>query len=203
MMQFEDLNVSDVQIETFNSWGQHILDKYYATLGFSDKPTLIDDVTKKNIIIELLEKHKKLPLDYRNPFMSTRMAEGAVVRMVKFLDAMKAAHVETETHVKQALVAKYRELDSYEAELLTIYQEYNAQLLGLNLIDYEDQLRLLLKLKDFGIFERLPYEHIVVDEFQDSNPNQIAIIVELKRRNPNIKSLVVVGDELQASVMRF
>ena len=44
----------------------------------------------------------------------------------------------------------------------------------------------------------MPYEHIVIDEFQDSNPNQIDIIVELKRRNKGIKSLVVVGDELQA-----
>lgn len=189
------INVAPVQIETFNSWGQHMLDEYFPLLGFTAKPTLIDDVTKKDIIIQLLDNHRKLPLDYRNPFMSTRYAEGAVVKMVKWVDALKAAHAETEADVLDTLGAQ---MATCAAEMLSIYKEYNAKLLTINAIDYEDQLRLLLKLADFGIFEKLNYEHIVVDEFQDSNPNQIDIIVELKRRNSGVKSLVVVGDELQA-----
>lgn len=190
-----ETEVDKVQIETFNSWGQHILDKYYQMLGFTSQPVLVDDVTKKDIIVDLLSAHRSLPLDYRNPFMSTKSAEGAVMKMVRYIDAMKAAHAETEADVLTALGPS---LTNYAGELLAMYQEYNAKLVAINSIDYEDQLRLLLKLADFGIFEKLPYEHIVVDEFQDSNPNQIAIIVELKRRNPGIKSLVVVGDELQA-----
>ena len=172
-----------------------MLDEYFPLLGFTAKPTLIDDVTKKDIIIQLLDNHRKLPLDYRNPFMSTRYAEGAVVKMVKWVDALKAAHAETEADVLDTLGAQ---MATCAAEMLSIYKEYNAKLLTINAIDYEDQLRLLLKLADFGIFEKLNYEHIVVDEFQDSNPNQIDIIVELKRRNSGVKSLVVVGDELQA-----
>jgi len=189
------INVDAVQIETFNSWGQHMLDEYFALLGFSAKPTLVDDVTKKDIIIQLLDSHRNLPLDYRNPFLSTFSAEGAVVKMVKWIDALKAAHAETDADVLNALGAH---LAPYAAEVLSIYNEYNAKLVSINAIDYEDQLRLLLKLADFGVFEKLEYEHIVVDEFQDSNPNQISIIVELKRRNRGVKSLVVVGDELQA-----
>lgn len=199
MMKYSDLDIDNVQIETFNSWGQHILDKYYSLLGFSEQPQIVDDIVKKDIIIELLNKHRQLPLDYRNPFMNTKAASGAVIKLVKYIDSMKAAHVETEDDVCKVLGAKTVDV---AAELLEIYQEYNEQLISLNVIDFEDQLRLLLKLKDFGIFEQLPYEHIVVDEFQDSNPNQIAIIVELKYANPNIKSLVVVGDELQ-SIYQF
>lgn len=192
---FNHVDVDKVQVETFNSWGQHMLDEYYHLLGFTMQPSLVDDVVKKDIIIEILEAHRGLPLDYRNPFMSTRSAEGAVTKMVKWIDAMKAAHVETEADVLSVIGAN---MVSHAAELLAMYNEYNAKLMAVNAIDYEDQLRLLLKLADFGIFEKLEYEHIVVDEFQDSNPNQIAIIVELKRRNKGIKSLVVVGDELQA-----
>lgn len=199
MMKYSNLNIDNVQIETFNSWGQHILEQHYTTLGFTQKPEIIDDITKKDIIIELLNRHRDLPLDYRNPFMNTMAASGAVMKMVKYIDTMKAAHVETKADVCTALGAK---MTDYAAELLQIYQEYNDKLLSLNAIDFEDQLRLLLKLKDYGIFEQLPYEHIIVDEFQDSNPNQIAIIVELKYSNPNIKSLVVVGDELQ-SIYQF
>lgn len=195
MMEGTNLDVKKVKVETFNSWGQHVLNDNYALLGFTGQPTLIDDIAKKDIVIRLLEKHPHLPLDYRNPFMSTRNAEGAVTKMVRWIDAMKAAHVEKVDDViksvgmTQATVA---------AELLDIYNAYNKELLAINAIDYEDQLRLLLKLANFGVFEKMPYEHIVVDEFQDSNPNQIAIIVELKKRNKGVKSMVVVGDELQA-----
>lgn len=195
MLAGANLDISKVQVETFNSWGQHILDQYFGLLGFTNRPTLVDDVQKKDIIVDILGNHRNLPLDYRNPFMSTRAAEGAVIKMVKWIDAMKAAHVETPAEIPAILGPS---VANYAAELLAIYQEYNAQLLAINAIDYEDQLRLLLKLANFGIFEKLEYEHIVVDEFQDSNPNQISIIVELKRRNQSIKSLVVVGDELQA-----
>lgn len=192
-----DINVENVEIETFNSWGQHILDKYYPILGFHDKPCLVDEVKKKDIIIDLLDAHRGLPLDYRNPFLNTRASEGAVVKMGKWIDAMKASHVETPDDVREALKLS-RQIPVTAQELLDIYNEYNSRLLAIHAIDYEDQLRLLLKLADFGIFEKMKYEHIVIDEFQDSNPNQIAIILELKKRNPGIKSLVVVGDELQA-----
>jgi len=195
MLEDLNLDVKKVQVETFNSWGQHVLDDNYALLGFTQKPSLVDDISKKDIIIRLLEKHRSLPLDYRNPFMSTRSAEGAVVKLGKWIDTMKAAHVETEAEVLATLGSS---VVNFSAELLDIYQEYNQELLAINAIDYEDQLRLLLKLANHGVFEKMPYEHIVVDEFQDSNPNQIDIIVELKKRNKGIKSLVVVGDELQA-----
>lgn len=195
IMEGTNLDVKNVQVETFNSWGQKVLNDNYTLLGFTGQPTLVDDISKKDIIIRLLEKHRSLPLDYRNPFMSTRAAEGAVVKLGKWIDTMKSAHVATENDVLEALGAG---INSIAAELLDIYKEYNKELLAINAIDYEDQLRLLLKLADYGIFEKMPYEHIVVDEFQDSNPNQIAIILELKKRNPGIKSLVVVGDELQA-----
>lgn len=195
IMEGADLDVKKVQVETFNSWGQHVLNDNYALLGFTQQPSLVDDISKKDIIIKLLEKHPSLPLDYRNPFMNTRASEGAVIKLGKWLDTLKSAHAETESDVLNALGAAVANIS---AELLDIYQEYNQELLAINAIDYEDQLRLLLKLANYGVFEKMPYEHIVVDEFQDSNPNQIAIIVELKRRNKGIKSMVVVGDELQA-----
>jgi len=195
IMKDLELDVDDVNVETFNSWGQHLLNQHYALLGFTQPPVLVDEIAKRDLIIDILSRHRNLPLDYRNPFMSTKAACGAVVKLSKWIDAMKAAHVETDADVMKILG---REVIPVAQELLDIYNEYNAKLVAINSIDYEDQLRLLLKLADFGIFEKLPYKHIVVDEFQDSNPNQIAIIVELKRRNKGVESLVVVGDELQA-----
>ena len=129
--------------------------------------------------------------------MNTRAAQGAVTVMVQIIDSLKACHAESRDDVRDA-VPKYATGEALAQEFLDIYEEYNARLIQLNMLDYEDQLRLLLKLKDLGIFAQMDYEHIVVDEFQDSNKNQIDIIVQLFKNAPNVKSLVVVGDELQA-----
>ena len=193
----EKLPIDQVAVETFNSWGQKIVEQYHTSLGFTSPPSLVDDVVKKDIIVELLEQHRNLPFDYRNPFMNTRAAQGAVTVMVQIIDSLKACHAESRDDVRDA-VPKYATGEALAQEFLDIYEEYNARLIQLNMLDYEDQLRLLLKLKDLGIFAQMDYEHIVVDEFQDSNKNQIDIIVQLFKNAPNVKSLVVVGDELQA-----
>ncbi len=193
----ETLPIDSVNVETFNSWGQKIVEKYHDKLGFTSPPTLVDDVVKKDIIVGLLDKHRNLPFDYRNPFMNTRAAQGAVTVMEQIIDALKSCHAETRDDVRDAC-PRWATGEALAQELLDMYNAYNAELVKLNMLDYEDQLRLLLKLKDLGIFAKMPYEHIVVDEFQDSNKNQIDIIVELFRNAPNVKSLVVVGDELQA-----
>ena len=126
--------------------------------------------------------------------MNTMSAQGAVTTMVSIIDTLKANHVESVSDV-MSVVSRY---SSYASELLDMYQEYNSALVSLNMLDYEDQLRLLLQLQSLGIFSTLPYEHVVVDEFQDSNKNQIDIIVQLVQNCKTIRSLVVVGDELQA-----
>lgn len=190
-----NIDTSKIVVETFNSFGQNLLDKYYDKLGFTSAPALVDEVVKKDIIVSLLETHRTLPLDYRNPFLDMRNATGAVIQIAHIIDAMKANHVETPAEAEEILGGG---LQDRAAELLSIYQAYNAKLVENNMIDYEDQLRLILKLEPYGVFADLPYQHIVVDEFQDSDPNQINLIMEMAKADKNLKSIVVVGDELQA-----
>ena len=66
------------------------------------------------------------------------------------------------------------------------------------MIDFEDQLRLLLALKSYGVFDDFTFRHIIIDEFQDSNPVQIELILEMAKADKNLESIVVVGDEMQA-----
>ena len=191
----ENIDTDKIAVETFNSFGQKLLDVHYAKLGFTEAPKLVDEIQKKDIIVDLLDRHRTLPMDYRNPFMDLPNAVGAVVQMGKIIDSLKANHVETVAEA-EALLGPI--LKSRAAEILDIYTAYNEKLVELNRIDYEDQLRLILQLKAYGVFEALPYKHIVVDEFQDSNGNQISLILEMAKADKNLKSIVVVGDELQA-----
>lgn len=190
-----DIDTDKIHVETFNSFGQKLLDAYYKELGFTDPPVLVDEILKKDIIVDLLDKNRTLPIDYKNPFLDLPNASGAVTQIGKIIDTLKANHVETEAEVESLLDRKLRHRAK---EILDIYNAYNAKLMELNRIDYEDQLRLILKLKSFGVFATLPYRHIVVDEFQDSNGNQISLILEMASEAKKLESVVVVGDELQA-----
>lgn len=193
-----ELDVENINIYTFNSWGQLLLDTHFQKLGFKETPKVIDDIEKKDIIVQILEKHDRIPgLNYNEPFMDTMMAMGAVVEVGKLIDTMKAAHVETENDVL-GLTKLKSDFRPNAKELLEIYKEYNSILVERNLIDYEDQLRLILQLKSFGVFQTFPYKHIIVDEFQDSNGNQIDLICQMMKDCPNVESLAVVGDEMQS-----
>jgi len=152
------LDGSSVVIETFNSWGQSLIEKHYEKLGMKKAPTLIDDVEKKEIIIALLEKNADLPFDHNNPFMAMRFHKGSVVKMVEILDTMKASNVQDTAGAAECLVKHRMPSDFPIAKrFLKIYQAYNKTLLKRHLLDYEDQLRLLLQLKDERILQTLPY----------------------------------------------
>lgn len=188
------INLDGLSIETFNSWGHEIVCKHYDKLGFPKAPIVIDDLTKRDVIVKLLESYRSFPLNYANPFMDMRYSKGAVIEMACIIDKLKAHNVKTESQAAELIgwelgMAKH---------LLAFYKEYNDEIVKRGMVDYDDQLRLLDELKGHKIFENLPYEHIIIDEFQDSDPNQIRIIEEIMNTNSGIKSLVVVGDMMQS-----
>lgn len=183
-----DLDTDKIVVSTFNGFGQNLLEQHYAKLGFTKAPSLVDEVVKKDILVELLSKHNTLPFDYRNPFLNLPNARGAVVQAGEIIDAMKANHVETVPEAEAMLGSN--DLKAKAAELLEIYREYNRQLVERNMIDFEDQLRLLLALKSHGVFETFTFRHIIIDEFQDSNPVQIELILEMAKVMPTRKRRV-------------
>lgn len=68
----KDLNIETdkIVVRTSISFGQELLDTHYAKLGFTEAPQLVDEILKKDIIVNLLDSHRTLPIDYRNPFLN-------------------------------------------------------------------------------------------------------------------------------------
>jgi len=189
------LDTDSVVVTTFNGFGQSLLEQHFAKLGFAKAPGLVNEIVKKDILIDILSSHQGLPLDYKNPFLNLPNVRGAVIQIGEIVDAFKANNVETTADAESMLGP---DLSPHAAELLEIYKEYNRRLVAENMIDFEDQLRLLLELKNYGVFGDFKFQHIVIDEFQDSNPVQIRLILEMARADKNLESVVVVGDEMQA-----
>ena len=80
-------------------------------------------------------------------------------------------------------------------KLLDAYVERKRQT---NVLDYDDLLlhwRALTATADVGPLLDDSFDHILVDEYQDTNPIQADILVGMRRRNRNI---MVVGDDAQS-----
>ncbi|HPD31353.1 MAG TPA: ATP-dependent helicase [Phycisphaerae bacterium] len=86
----------------------------------------------------------------------------------------------------------------FEKELIAIFDLYVDRKRANNLMDYDDLLLHWKLMCDVpGVGERVAgrFDHILVDEYQDTNVVQADILVGMRRRNNNI---CVVGDDAQS-----
>lgn len=197
-----EADTDNMYILTFNAFGDLILKAEYAKLGFTAEPKVIDDVERSRIIANLLNENRIKDLDYRNfdTNMKTCMGALAVAKLV--FDIVKTGQYGVSDWQKVAddMGAKKR-FCSQKAleELIALYDKYDDKLREDNLIEFADQEVLVREIlhKDPYYLERFGFEHVIVDEFQDSNEGQIELLKKF-RSCPQNKSLMVVGDDSQS-----
>ncbi|HEX4467974.1 MAG TPA: ATP-dependent helicase [Gemmatimonadaceae bacterium] len=108
-------------------------------------------------------------------------------------------HVNTEVPVEDILGGELPQFADYTDDVLRIFAEYTGRKIERNLVDYDDLLlfwQLMLE-HSAPLAERIAalYDHILVDEYQDSNLTQARILRGMCRTHQNI---TVVGDDAQS-----
>lgn len=86
----------------------------------------------------------------------------------------------------------------WEAELARLFRAYVERKLAIHALDYDDLLlywRAMLEDAALGREIVALWDHVLVDEYQDTNALQAAILAQLK---PSGEGLTVVGDDAQA-----
>lgn len=203
-----DADMKKLTATTFNAFANSIIEKEYKSLGFTESPTLIDNIDRTDIIANLLEKCQIVGLDYRNFTMNMRYVKGALPMVKKCFDIIKA-HKLNKIESKEDAIASLKSILGYETrfiksedaypQILEAFSLYDASLKENNLIEYADQVLMM-----FDVLENDPdyliqygFKHIIVDEFQDSDMAQICLIKEFVKC-PSFQSLMVVGDDSQS-----
>jgi DNA helicase-2/ATP-dependent DNA helicase PcrA len=106
--------------------------------------------------------------------------------------------VNTRTNLRASLEAAFPWCLEWEEELPQLYRAYVEKKLASQALDYDD---LLLYWHEMLADERLAreiggaFDHILVDEYQDTNSLQAGILARLK---PGGEGVTVVGDDAQA-----
>lgn len=199
-----EVDPDSLWILTFNAFGDLLLKSNYYKLGYSVAPKLIDDIERSRIITEVLKENPVINgLDYRNFTLNHSNVKGALPTVATVFSLAKKYSLSYADYIQcsEMLHDKYAFSISYATckEILKLYPKYDDKLRESNLIEFDDQIANIFEIlyHEPDFFEKLGFEHIIVDEFQDTDQQQIDILKQLID-SPSFKSLMVVGDDSQA-----
>jgi DNA helicase-2/ATP-dependent DNA helicase PcrA len=195
---------SFVEISTFNSFGEKVLRDYALDVGYPPDFKLLDDVEQA---IFFRENLFRFSLEYYRPLSyPTRHIQELLeaIRRLKQEDVRPGDYERYAQGLEDRAAGEgERETARKHREVARVYGEYQALLKKEGLIDFEDQVTLVVDL-----FRSRPsvldefrdrYKYILVDEFQDTNYIQFELLGMLAAVHRN---LTVVGDDDQ-SIFRF
>ncbi len=195
---------SFVEISTFNSFGERVLRNYAHEMGYNLDFKLLDEVEQTVFFRQNLFR---FPLAYYRPLSSpTRYIQEILIaiRRLKqedikpddYLAFARKLKIHSESESERELAFKHQEVG-------LVYKKYQKLLKIKGMIDFEDQVTLVLELfrKRPSILKEYQdrYKYILVDEFQDTNHVQFEMLKLLAGTHNNI---TVVGDDDQ-SIFRF
>lgn len=187
----------DVNIATFNGFGGELLTRYGGEWGLGN----LNLLGETGQLVFLREHLDELELDYFAPVSNP---DGQLASLRGYVSMLKQQLV-----MPDAYTAYAKKLPSRDAaeklektkhlELARFYAKYLQLCRAQQVIDYDDQLYLSVELLTArpNILRslRAQYQYVLVDEFQDTNPMQSALVDLLAGAHQN---LMVVGDDDQS-----
>ena len=171
---------------TFHATANLLLRRYCRHLGYAANFTILDQSDAEGIV-NLLKSSLNLGGENKR-FPSKRVVVSILSKSVN-----KGLGIE-------ALVeAEYGHFHDFVGDLQTIAHHYQRFKLEHSLMDYDDLLvnwrRILEEFPEVHAELANRFSHIMVDEYQDTNPIQAAIVRLMAARHNNV---MVVGDDSQS-----
>ncbi len=170
---------------TFHSIGNRLLRHYAPHLQLDPHFSVIDRGDSSDLMDSLRQELGLAGKEQRFPRKDTCLS-------------IYSNRVNTRASLQEALAQHYPWCAQWEEELTRLFRAYVEQKQHANLLDYDD---LLLYWHAMMAEPRLAqhigthFDHVLVDEYQDTNRLQAEILYALK---PDGAGLAVVGDDAQA-----
>ncbi|HKW50120.1 MAG TPA: ATP-dependent helicase, partial [Candidatus Eisenbacteria bacterium] len=187
---------ADVTIRTFHSFGEEVLAGHGLEIGIAPGFTVLDKTAQALFLAERLEE---LGLSHYAPLSDPTKY---LAELATYFGRAKDEPLWPDDLRRAADALEGDERDR-ALELAEAYERYNRLLWKGGFLDFGDLLALTLRVFDEspGTLRRFQerFLHVLVDEFQDTNPVQFKIVSRLTATHRN---LVVVGDDDQ-SIYRF
>jgi DNA helicase-2/ATP-dependent DNA helicase PcrA len=171
---------------TFHSFANHVLRKHGSLLGYDRAFTILDQRDAEDVVSLIRTRLKLDTKERRFPRKET-------------LYDLYSRSINTVTPVENILAADYPHYLEQLDDICALFHSYTEYKAAHNLMDYDDLLLNLVRLLNEHEPVRAEisgkYRYIMVDEYQDTNKLQAAIVKQLAYRHQN---LMVVGDDSQS-----
>ena len=169
-----------ITLSTFHSLGVRILRAESEAVGLRRNFTIYDTSDQLSLLRTVMR-------DVKGP-----VSTGAAREVLSKISLAKNRFVTPEDLIDEAS-------DDLEYMIATVYARYHEALTQLNCIDFDDLIRLPVKLLQENVDIRERYQrrfrYLMVDEYQDTNTSQYRFTQELVSPQRNI---CVVGDDDQS-----
>ena len=179
-------NVHRVWGGTFHRIGNLILRRHATSIGYDQNYSILDSEDAKDFINVCIE-------DAAIDTKAKRFPKPEVVQ-----DIISYAN-NTDTPIDDIIIEKYPYFEMLIQQIKVVDRVYHDRKRERNVMDYDDLLlnwkRLLLEKPDIANVYAEQFQHILVDEYQDTNKLQAEIIDLLAVKHKNV---MVVGDDAQS-----
>lgn len=171
---------------TFHSIANRILRRHAVSLGYDGNYTILDAEDAKDMLEACIE-------DAAIDTKARRFPKAEV------LNEIFSFATNTDRPVEYIINSRFPQFEPLTSQILRLDQLFQQRKLERNAMDYDDLLvnwkRLLIEKPEIAAVWREQFEHILVDEYQDTNTLQAEIVDLLAEKHRN---LMVVGDDMQA-----
>ncbi|WP_162520815.1 ATP-dependent helicase [Pseudaquabacterium pictum] len=174
---------------TFHAIGARLLREYATQIGLPDHFSIIDRGDAQDLMALQRQALGLAAAHSRFPMAATCLA-------------ICSRTLNSQQPLAQVLADHFAWCSAWEAELKVLFRAFAAAKAAQQLLDYDDLLLAWLQvLADDGLAAHIGarFDAVLVDEYQDTNRLQAAILQRLK---PDGRGLTVVGDDAQ-SIYRF
>lgn len=180
------MDISEIWGGTFHHVGNRILRRHAKLLGYGADFTILDREDSASLLHDCIAEAK---IDTK----AQRFPKGDVLAEIYSLA------VNTERGLERILAEQYDYFAHLLDPLRKLQEMYAQRKRKANAMDYDDLLlnclRLFQEHEEIAERYREQFQHILVDEYQDTNKIQADLIDSLARRHRN---LMVVGDDAQS-----
>src|SRR5450432_609480 len=170
---------------TFHSVGNRILRLYAKHLGLDPNFTVLDRADAADLMDVVRHDLGFSKKDKRFPRKDACLA-------------IYSYRVNTRLSLKQTLEEQYPWCREWEADLTRLYREYVGRKQKNRVLDFDDLLlywHVMMQNPQLAQSLSKNFDHVLVDEYQDTSTLQGEVIQSLK---PDGKGITVVGDDAQA-----
>jgi DNA helicase-2/ATP-dependent DNA helicase PcrA len=171
---------------TFHSIGNRILRQHAASIGFRQGFSIMDREDSEDMLSAVLTREGLVSTDRRFPKAGV-------------LSDIFSLSINTASPVSKILAEKYRYFIPLAQDIERVQGAYESRKREANSMDFDDLLAKTLELfvtcPDVAAHYQHQFQHILVDEYQDTNRLQSELIDGLAAHHGNV---MVVGDDAQS-----